>query len=378
MEGIIKYMDRKMVIFNALQTSLSGGIGRYSYELSKAIYNLNEIPIKIVIREEDKVLFSFVKEEDLIVVKGVKNSKIRNYYEQFVLPQKMYKEYPNAIIHYPDTMAPLFSKNKVVITVHDVSFKAMNNIFTLKTKVWKNIITKLSLKKAWRIVADTNFTKSEILKYYPSTNSKKVDVVHCGFNDFSKETINNNNINKDLLNVKSKDYILTVSTISPRKNIDGLIKAFNLISDEINYKLVIAGKNGWMYERVHELVGEFGLQDRVLFTGGINDDELKFLYKNSKLFVYPSFYEGFGLPPLEAMSYGIPCIVSNVTSIPEVVGNGGIYINPNDIKEMSLKIKECIFNEKLRIKVIQNANKRIHIFNWVNCAIEMISIYKEY
>lgn len=367
----------KQVVFNALQTSLSGGIGRYCYELSKVIYEQHKIDFKIVIREEDKNLFSFADTEDLIIAKGIKNSKQRNFYEQFKLPKLIYEKYPHAIIHYPDTMAPIFAKNKVIITVHDLAFKSLKNAFTWKTTLWKNFITDLSIKKACKITAITEFAKNEILKYYPEANDK-ISVVYNGFNNFSEEPINLNNVDQNILGLKNNKYILTVSTISPRKNIDGLIKAFDLIKNKIcDYKLVVAGKNGWLYENVYELVGKLKLNDKVIFTGGINDDELKFLYKNASLFVYPSFYEGFGLPPLEAMSYGIPCVVSNRTSIPEVVGDAAIKVNPDDLNELSNKIFKIINDEKLYNNLQANSKRRLERFSWKKCGNQMIISYIE-
>jgi glycosyltransferase involved in cell wall biosynthesis len=366
----------KQIVFNALQTSLSGGIGRYCYELSKAIYKQHKIDFKIVIREDDKKLFDFVDTKDLIVARGIKNGKQRNYYEQFKLPKLIYKKYPNAIIHYPDTMAPLFAKNKVIITVHDLAFKSLKNAFTWKTTLWKNFITNLSIKKADKIIAITNFVKAEILKYYPNISSK-INVVYNGFNDFSRDPIDLNNIDENILSLKDSKYILTVSTISPRKNIDGLIKAFSLIKYSINnYKLVVAGKNGWLYENVYKLVDELKLNDRVIFTGGINDNELKFLYKNANLFVYPSFYEGFGLPPLEAMSYGIPCIVSDRTSIPEVVGNGAIEIDPYDLNGLGDMILKVVKNKDSCNNLQVNSKKRLLYFSWEKCAKNVIINYK--
>ena len=368
-------MDKKIVIFNALQTTLSGGIGRYSFELSKAIYNSHKIDFKIVIREEDKLLFLFAKEEDLIIVNGIKNSKSRNYYEQFVLPRKVYKEYPSAIIHYPDTMAPLLSKNKVFITVHDVSFKAMKSVFTFKTRLWKNIITKLSLRKAYKIIADTNFTKNEILKYYSNVHKSNIIVVYCGFNDFSKNPIDDNKINPFIFKLSEKEYLLTVSTISPRKNIDGLIKAFNLIKDRVDCNLIVVGKNGWMFENVYKIVDELKIKNRIFFTGGINDDELKFLYKNAKIFVYPSFYEGFGLPPLEAMSYGIPCAVSNSTSIPEVVKDAALKFDPKSLEDMASSILKLLNEVELKDKILNQSKDVIVCYSWEKCACDIIDLY---
>lgn len=354
----------KLIVFNALQTSLSGGIGRYSYELAKQLYLQYPSQIKIVIRKEDKVEFQFVDSKDLIVVKGITNSKERNFYEQFKLPKLIAKQYPNAILHYPDTMAPIFAKNEVAITVHDLAFKSLKDVFTWKTYIWKNFITNLSIKKASKVIAITEFTKTEIAKYYPKYMNK-VSVVYNGFNDFSKEAVDENNISASIKDIK-KDYIVTVSTISPRKNIDGLIKAFNQIKDQIPQQLVVAGGNGWLYESVHDLVHELKLDDRVIFTGKINDDELKYLYKNATLSAYVSFYEGFGLPPLEAMSYNTPCVVSNTSSLPEVVGDYAKKVDPTNIDEISQALLDSLMSNQQSL----NYKDWLANFSWEKCAAE--------
>lgn len=364
-----------MIVFNALQTSLSKGIGRYSYEVAKGIYKLGQVDFKIVIREQDKERFDFARNEDLIIIKNINNSKQRNYVEQFVLPKLIYEKYPDAIIHYPDTMAPILSKNKVIITIHDLAFKTLKNEFTLKTRLWKNFITDLSVKKADKIIAITNFTKSEIEKYYPYAK-EKITVIYNGFNDFSKEPINEKNLRNIFSEIISNPYILTVSTISPRKNIDGLIKAFNLLKEQIPHNLIIAGKNGWNYEYVFRLVDELKLNDRVWFTGAVTDDELKLLYKNASLFVYPSYYEGFGLPPLEAMACGCPTIVLNESSLPEVVGKGALLVYSSDEDELSKKIKFLLYNDIYRNYIINEGLDNVKRFSWIETAKKIIEIYK--
>ncbi len=363
-----------MVIFNALQTSLTGGIGRYCYELSKAIYE-NEVNIKIVIREEDLELYNFAKNEDLIVISGIKNSIQRNIYEQIKLPFFVKKNYPNAIIHYPDTMAPIFSQNKVIITVHDLAFKSLKNAFTWKSNIWKSLITNLSVRKAEKIIVISEFTKSEIKKVYGDRIYNKAKVVLNGFNNFSNEDINDKEVNENIKKLKNEDYILTVSTISPRKNIDSLIKAYNISKVKEKYKLVIAGGKGWLFEDVFKLVDDLKISDRVLFTDRINDEELKFLYKNCKSFSYVSYYEGFGLPPLEAMSYEKPCLTSNVSSIPEVVGNAAIKVDPYSVEDIGKALDRLCFDKEERIKLIQLGNINIARFSWNKCAKETIEVY---
>lgn len=361
-----------MIVFNALQTTLSGGIGRYSYELSKALYKI-EKDIKIVIRKEDEPLFCFANKEDLIIIDNITSGAKRNIYEQFKLPFLINKLYPDAVLHYPDSMAPLFSKNKVVITVHDIAFKSLKNVFTWKTKLWKNFVTTLSLKKADRIIAISEYTKEEIVKYYGNKYEEKISVIYNGFNDFSNEEINLNNVRKDILGLQEKKYILTVSTISPRKNIDGLIKAYNKLECKDEFKLVIAGAYGWLYEDVIRLVDNLKLKDNVIFTGKINDDELKFLYKECYLFTYLSFYEGFGLPPLEAMSYGKTCIVSNTSSLPEVVGNAAIKVNPYNVEDIKIGLAKELKNQTINnSNIVENINR----FSWEKCSKKTVSTYK--
>lgn len=361
-----------MIIFNALQTSLNGGIGRYSYELAKELYNINKDNIKIVIREQDLKLFSYINQDDLIIASNINNSRDRNIYEQFKLPKIIKKRYPDAIIHYPDTMAPILASNPVVITVHDLAFKSVEGAFTWKQSLWKNIITDLSVRKAKKIIAITNFTKTEIEKHYPKVSRDKISVVYNGFNNFSKDKIDKSKVRKEISELK-KPYILTVSTISPRKNVDGLIKAFNNISDKIEEDLIIAGGNGWMYEDVYNLVDKLNLKDRVKFTGRINDEELKLLYSNARVFVFPSYYEGFGLPPIEAMAFDIPIASSNMSCMPEVLGNEVEYFDPYNADDIGKAITKCLnnVNKNKEIKY-NNVLKR---FAWNKCGEEVSKIY---
>lgn len=365
-----------MVVFNALQTSLSGGIGRYSYELAKAIYLKGTINFKIVVRQEDIDRFDFAKDEDLIIVSGITNSKDRNYYEQFVLPKEVGRKYPDAILHYPDSMAPLFGKNKSVITIHDLAFLSRPRDFVAKTRYWKKLVTKLSVRKAEKIISITEFAKDQIKEYY-SKYSYKAHTIHNGFNDFSKEDIDIDKVSEKVKAYAGKPYILTVSTISPRKNMDGLIKAFNNMKNQAGMNLVICGGKGWLYEGVFKLVEENALTDRVLFAGKTNDEELKFLYKNASLFVYPSFYEGFGLPPLEAMSYGIPCAVSKVSSMPEVLEQASLYFNPYSMDDMSEKMEILLKDEALRTSFIEKGFNQIKKFSWEKCAEQVIDLYEK-
>lgn len=361
-----------MILFNALQNSISAGIGRYSFELSKQLYYKLKNDIKIIVREQDLDDYYFVNSKSLIIFKNINNSRDRNFCEQVYIPKLISEKYRGSIIHYPDSMAPIFlNGSKVVITVHDLAFKSLSNVFTKKTVLWKNLMTNISVKKSKRIICITNFTRDELITYYPKVQSK-IDVVYNGFNRLNDRKIVYSSISRSVQKILENKYILTVSTISPRKNIDTLINAFNLIKNRTDANLVIVGSNGWLYESIYKLVDKLDLNDRVIFTGKVNDDELKILYKNSSLFVYPSLYEGFGLPPLEAMSYGVNILVSDVKCLREVLGDSVKYFSPRDHVKLSNSLLKNILDNK---NVNHNYDTVLGKYSWEKCANGTIKVY---
>lgn len=366
-----------MIIFNALQTSLSAGIGRTSYGIGKGLYEQQEVKVKLVIREEDLNIFNFAKPEDLIVVKGINNSLKRNRYEQFILPKLVKDKYPGSVIYFPDTMGPVFGKAPFIRTINDLAFKSLKKSFSVKSTIWKNLITNLSVKKCIHIITISNFSKQEVLKHYRNVDKNKVTAIHIGFNDFSNDKIDMSKVRDKIIRAIEKKYFLTVSTISPRKNIHRLVEAFQVAKDNIDLKLIIAGKDGWLYQDVYDLVDKYNLEDKVIFTGDINDEELKLLYKNCKFFIYPSLYEGFGLPPLEAISFEKMVIASNATAMPEILSNAVEYIDPNSVKDIAEKITKACNLETKKNNLIYRGKNLLKKYTWENFINEFIKVYKK-
>ena len=366
-----------MIIFNALQTSLSAGIGRTSYGIAKALYEINDLKVKLVIREEDLETFNFVDRKDLIIAYGINGSFKRNYYEQFILPKIVRKNYPNSIIYFADTMGPIFSKVPFIITINDLAFKTLRKAFSFKSNLWKNLVTDLSVKRCNHIITISNFSKSEVLKHYKYIDDNMVTPIHIGFNNFANEDINLDKVSSEIKqNIKEK-YIFTVSTISPRKNMHRLVKAFNLIKDDVDLKLIISGRNGWLYDEVYSLVNKYKLQERIIFTGGINDEELKILYKNCEAFIYPSLYEGFGLPPLEAISYKKRVIASNVTAMPEILKDTVEYVNPNSEFDIGRGIRKVYLDEDDFENKIEKGQELLKEYTWSNFGEKIVRILKK-
>ena len=238
---------------------------------------------------------------------------------------------------------------------------------------------KKQARKSGKIIAVSNSTKEDLMKIY-KINTKKIKVVYSGINSLSSIEYSKSSISE----IKKKynlpeNYILYLGTIEPRKNIIGIIRAFEELkkyNTKKNYKLVIAGSRGWLCKDVFEVAKNSAVMNDIIFTGFIDDDDKSILYKLADIFVYPSFYEGFGFPPLEAMQNTTPVITSNFSSLPEAVGDTAITVNPYNIDELARAMKDLLGDENLRNNLIEKGIKQTKKFSWQKCAEETLDVLK--
>lgn len=171
--------------------------------------------------------------------------------------------------------------------------------------------------------------------------------------------------------------MLFVSTIEPRKNVPSLLRAFRRLLDDyrLDVRLVLAGARGWLYEDVFQLAADLHLAEEVLFLGRVSTQELIWLYNSAQVLVAPSIYEGFGLTPLEAMACGTPVIVSNISSLPEVVGDAGLLVDPFDIDELTVAMWRVLSDAALRQCLVEKGLRRASLFSWDKAAQETIALY---
>ncbi len=176
-----------------------------------------------------------------------------------------------------------------------------------------------------------------------------------------------------------REYILYTGTLEPRKNIPALIRAYAALKEEmaIPHRLVLAGGKGWLYDGIMESVRTLGLEKDVIFTGYVPDGEMPYLYNGAAVFAYPSFYEGFGLPPLEAMACGCPVVVSSSSSLPEVVGDAGLTVDPHRPEELAEAIGKVLTDGSLRSALREKGLRRAAAFSWKRCVAETLTIYQE-
>lgn len=292
-------------------------------------------------------------------------------WSQVFLPLRLFFKKDIDVFFSPAHYAPRFCPVPSVITIHDLSYLYYPEDF-LKQDLYKlQHWTEYSIKQSAKIIAVSKTTKKDIIKAY-STSDDSIQVI---YNGYQKRT----GIQESKFKLKeiTKPYFLYVGTLQPRKNILTLIQAFAQFKKlDPTFELIIAGKKGWMYERIFDEVSDLGLNHDVFFTDYVTDQQLAFLYENAYCFVLPSFYEGFGIPILEAMSYGCPVISSFSSSLPEVGDEACLYFDPNSVSDLVEKMQLIHEDSKLRKELIQKGKKRVKEFSWEKCGEETLTIIK--
>lgn len=267
----------------------------------------------------------------------------------------------------------------VVTSIHDVSFKRHPEFFNPKDRFILDVGVKCATKRAFRILAISTYTKREITDLY-KVAPERVSVIYPGVDEqFAPgDRLASRTFIQEKYGINAP-FILTLGVIQPRKNLPTLVKGFAKLraSQEFEHKLVVAGKYGWKEHGLLDLVGELELTQDVLFIGYVPQEDLPALYRAADVFVYPSVYEGFGLPPLEAMACGTPVVTGNRSSLPEVVGEAGIMVDPYDPEAFALAMWNVLSSESLRAEMSQAGLKQAAKFSWDKMATEVLGVYRE-
>lgn len=272
-------------------------------------------------------------------------------------------------------LTPLKSAQRI-LTVHDLSFLRFPEFFSLKHRFWLNFMeVKKQIKQADKIVVPSHCTKNDLTTLL-GVPEEKIEVIYHGINPIFEQHYDE----KELIQFKTKHglperYILYLGTIEPRKNITTLIKAFELLCDEFpDTSLVLAGNLGWLFEQCLRAINTSKYKDRIILTRVSSEDRPK-LYQAAQVFVYPSFFEGFGFQPLEAQYSHIPVIASNRSSLPEILGDSALLIDPYNRLDLADAIRTTLREEKVRNILIRKGRENAVQFNWDNAAKHYIKLF---
>lgn len=315
--------------------------------------------------------------------------------EQLLMPFYLRREKLD-LIHFPHFNVPILTPGKFIVTIHDLILTHFPTVRATTRQhalyYFKNFAYRLvifaALKRSRRIITVSEFTKKDIVDKF-KIKPGKIVVTYEGVANLTK--------GRDSLFVSKLDnreilaqyhipqnFLLYVGNAYPHKNLEILLRVFSRLHGEYpDLRLVLVGKLDYFYERVREAARSLNLWQKeninspIIFPGYVPDAQLEILYAEARAYIFPSLYEGFGLPPLEAMAKGCPVLSSDRASLPEILGNAAIYFNPEDEADMVLKIREVLIDKELRAGLIERGLARAKRYNWWECARETLAVYRE-
>lgn len=303
----------------------------------------------------------------------------KKFWNFFGLPLALYQQKPKAdIVFNPGHYCPLFFPSPLVISIMDLGYLRFPKQFT-KPTYWKlRLWTALSIKRAKQLLTISQTSKNDIINKYEIAENK-ITVTYPGFDEtkFCKRVEEHLQCKQESKRVKEKygingKYILFLSTLKPNKNIEGLVEAYKLLKTDLI--LVIAGKKGWLYETIFEKVKQLKLEEKVIFTDFVPEDDVPAMMQGAEVFVLPSFWEGFGIPVVEAMACGVPVVVSNAGSLPEIVGEAGIIVDPYNVDDIAQGINKAIEN---KTELVKKGLEQIKKFSWDRCAEQTLTVLEK-
>ena len=349
------------------------GIGNYIYNLTNQLKKTENNELTII-GCPNLTLFKGIRQKSPFYPAIPFNTILWSQFLSF--QKKVFSEFD--VIHNPGHF-PIFIRSgaKNVCTIHDITALLSPELHQPHRAISQKMSFPVIIRHADKIIADSHHTKKDLMRFF-HTDDKKITVIHLGASPDYKQMSN-----QEINSIKTKyklnfPFILSVGNLEPRKNIPTLLKAFSICKRKMpEIKLVIVGQKGWKYAEIFSTLTDLHLDNEVIFLHYIPHEDLPAIYNAAELFVYPSLYEGFGLPPLEAMQCGIPVITANTSSLPEIVGDGGIMVSPYDIHGLADMMFQLLSDDNLRKENIRYGLSRAQMFSWEKCAQQTQEVYEE-
>lgn len=365
----------------------AAGLGHYTYQLIRYLLEIDQ-------ENEYFLYFNYrVREKDIKKFSKL-NVTIRrfpfSYYKTFLpiaysemLVSAFFLRDGLDVLHVPGGRAPMTYKRKFTVTAYDLAVKKFPELFSKKERV-KFKIKPSAFKRANAVIAGSRSAKDDLKSFF-GVSGDKIKVISNAFDEKFFEDASISEVQR----VKNKykidgEYILFMNTIKPLNNLTRLVEAFSKLrlilkgkKPNSNYKLVLAGKNGWLADEIHQIAKDFGLKNEVIFPGYIDPKDLNALFAGADVFVSVPVYEEFGATVLEAMACGVPVVCSNVSSLPEVTGGAAVLVDPYDIEGIKSAILKVLDDDKLRDDLKEKGLKQAKKFHWKKTAEETLKVFEE-
>lgn len=346
------------------------GIGLYIENLTRYLLKIDKQNQYVLFLKKD--FFHSLVFSEQNVKKVLSDYQWYSYGEQLFFPRVLKKEKLD-IAHFPNFNAPIFYNGKKIVTIHDLTthnFPGHRSNFGWRKFAFR-MVFKNSIEKSDKIIAVSETTKNQIVKNYNIADSK-IKVVYSGLPNKKSD------VKCQMSNVLPKPYIFFTGVWRKHKNIINLIKAFVILKNEYrkDIQLVLGGQEDEFYNEPRKVLESLKLKDCVIATGFIPQEKLSMFFANAFVFVFPSFTEGFGFAPLEAMSYSVPCAVSNIPALRESSGEAALYFDPHSPEDVAGKIALLLNDENLRKDLIQKGLKNIEKYDWTECAEKTLEVYR--
>lgn len=353
------------------------GTENYSYQLLKALAKIdskNRYIVYLRPSSSQRFLKDWPPNFQFSLCEAVHLLSFKFFWTQAGLALQTFKDKPD-ILFVPAHTLPIIRRPglKTVITVHDLGSEYLPGMHQLKQRLYLGFMQKYQLQGATKIIAVSQATKEDLIKKV-GIEPKKISVVYEGYNKKLFKSVKGDTLVNTLIcyDLQPKTYYLFVGTVQPRKNLARLIRAFSHLSDN-NLKLVIAGLKGWLSDEIYELPKKLGIEDRVKFLGYVPEEDIPALYSGAVALTFPSLFEGFGLPILEAQACGCPVLTSNISSMPEVAGKGAVYVDPYNIDDIVDGMEKLQVTD-YRLQVIKAGLGNVRRFSWEKCAGETLEV----
>jgi glycosyltransferase involved in cell wall biosynthesis len=350
------------------------GISNYTRHLLQALSQLD--------LEDEFITFQHRKHGERLIDRpnfrrATLYAPVHSRLEQYMLPVELLRFRLN-VLHFTDFIPPMYSHIPTVITVHDLAFLHYPHFVTAKSAAFYGQIDR-AVRAAHHVIVPSESTKKDLIAML-GVQAGKISVIYEAaaktFHPLPIAETRDEVIRRFGL---PESYMLFVGTIEPRKNIPGLLHSFSNLRKQYGHLetgLVIAGSEGWLFEETLETARKLELQSAVHFVGRVQDDDLHKLYVGARLHVHPAHYEGFGLPPLEAMASGTPTIVSNVSSLPEVVNDAALLVDPNNLDEITVAMHRLLTDDGLHAEMSEKGLRRAACFSWQRAAESTLEVYR--